>query len=436
MKRSVPGRFIPLIAASLFVLRAPLAGALQAQEPPTGEVVEASPDEAPRSLLEALTSGTTSLDFRYRFEAADVSSLPERAWASTLRTALGYETAPYRGLSGFIEFESIDNIFGDSYNDTINGKTRRAVVADPDATEVNQAFLRVDAADDLELRLGRQEISLGNDRFVGAVPWRQNHQSFDAARALYEASDAVTLNYALSMQVNRVFGDESIRGDEQLRAHFLDARIDGGEWGDFAAYGMLVDFEDSRALSARTIGARASNTHDLEEELGADVEVGWAVEYAQQDDAADNPIDLDQDYLFLEGHASLDRFRLTVASETLGGSGRAGDKFSTPFATLHKFNGFADVFLNTPDTGLEDVYVQLATSLDLEHLHAPITLAATYHTFSADSGGADYGDEFDINVATKLSERSVLGLRYADFNGDDGFPDVTRVMAWVTFRLM
>ena len=240
---------------------------MQTPPPATGEVLKFTQDDPPRTLLEALTSGTTSLDFRYRFEAADVSSVPERAWASTLRTALGYETAPYQGLSGFVEFESIDNIFD----------------------------------------------------------------------------------------------DESIRGDERLRAHFLDARYDGGGLGQFAAYGMLVDFEESEALSSRTIGARAANTHDLKPSLNADVALGWTVEYAQQVDAANNPVELDQDYLLIEGHASLDRFRITVASETLGGSGQPGDK---------------------------------------------------------------------------LSERSILGLRYADFNGDDGFADVTRVMAWVTFLLM
>jgi len=34
-----------------------------------------------------------------------------------------------------------------------------------------------------ELKLGRQEIAIENQRFIGTVAWRQDWQSFDAARA-------------------------------------------------------------------------------------------------------------------------------------------------------------------------------------------------------------------------------------------------------------
>ncbi len=405
---------------------------LDAPEPLSAEEAETSPS----TLMDALTQGKTSLDFRYRFEGADQSFIAERGWASTLRTALGYETAKYQSMSGFVEFESIDNVFGDSYNDTVNGKTARSIVADPDSTEVNQAFLRVDAAKDLELRLGRQEISLGNDRFVGAVPWRQNHQSFDGARGLYKVNDQMRLDYSFAMQVNRIFGDESAKGDEQLLAHFLDFRYDVDQRTKLAAYGMMVDFDQSAALSAQTLGLRGSTNQKAGKMFGEDVNLGFTAEFATQKDAADNPIEIDQDYLFLEASAAVARWKLTLATETLGGSGDPGDKFSTPFATLHKFNGFADVFLNTPDGGLEDNYIQLATNFDMPALAAPLTVAATYHDFNSDAGSNSYGNELDLNVIAPLSKRMKLGLRYADFNGKNGLGDTNRFMAWLNFRVL
>ena len=35
--------------------------------------------------------------------------------------------------------------------------------------------------------------------------------------------------------------------------------------------------------------------------------------------------------------------------------------FTTPLATLHKFQGFADKFLTTPANGIRDTYIELAT---------------------------------------------------------------------------
>ena len=43
--------------------------------------------------------------------------------------------------------------------------------------------------------------------------------------------------------------------------------------------------------------------------------------------------------------------------EYLEGNGTIG--FSTPLATLHKFQGFADVFLTTPASGITDAYGKL-----------------------------------------------------------------------------
>ena len=367
------------------------------------QVIEQGAEEdRPDELLDALMHGKTTLAFRYRFEGADLAAFPEKAWASTLRTALGYETGKYRGVSGYLEFESIDNVLGDSYNDTVNGKTSRAVVADPDSTEVNQAYLRAEVAEGLQVRAGRQEIALGNHRFIGSVPWRQNHQSFDAVRGLYSVNEALTIDYALAVQVNRIFGDQSPVGDEQLRAHFLDARYDGENLGRFAAYLHLIDFDNSATLSSQTVGVRAENNHVI----GEDAELGWTAEYARQEDAADNPIQIDQDYFLVEGWAKAAGFQLTLASETLGGSGQPGDKFSTPFATLHKFNGFADVFLATPDSGLEDRYVRLSKSFKTGLLEAPIAFSATYHEFHADAGGTSYGSELDLNALAPLSPKS------------------------------
>ena len=69
---------------------------------------------------------------------------------------------------------------------------------------------------------------------------------------------------------------------------------------------------------------------------------------------------------------------------------------STPFATAHKFNGFADAFLdNGGPRGLRDVFISITPAIPIEKLK----LSAIFHQFYSDQGGDDLGQEYDA-VAT------------------------------------
>lgn len=414
----------PLPSAAL-ALAAAIPAAYAAPAPQETEA------QGPADLWEALGTGRTWLDLRYRYEGADIDGFAVDGDASTLRTALGYETSRYEGFRGLLEFEAISLIGDNNYNSTTNGVTDHPVVADPVGSEINQVYVAYDGFEGVDVRLGRQEISLGTDRFIGAVPWRQNHQSFDALRVIADdIGGGVSLDYSTVWNVNRIFGDDSPRGDELLNAHFLNVNADLGTIGKGTAYGYLVDFDQTQALSSNTFGARIEGAHDVGEG-----NIGYVFEAAQQTDAFSNPVDLDAEYTFIELRGTLAKTTLKVASETLGGSGNAGDKFSTPFATLHKFNGFADVFLNTPDAGLVDQYVSIARPFEVEGLPGPIKLMARYHVFSSDAGSVDYGTELDLNALIPLTKRVKLGLRYADFDADEAFVDTTRFMAWLHYRV-
>ncbi|TNE62768.1 MAG: hypothetical protein EP335_11460, partial [Alphaproteobacteria bacterium] len=67
------------------------------------------------------TKGAAGLDFRYRLELVDQDGLAENATASTLLTKLHYETATYKGFSGFIEAEHIAVVGKTTYNNSLNG---------------------------------------------------------------------------------------------------------------------------------------------------------------------------------------------------------------------------------------------------------------------------------------------------------------------------
>src|SRR3546814_19210362 len=71
------------------------------------------------------------------------------------------------------------------------------------------------------------------------------------------------------------------------------------------------------------------------------------------------------DFVTAELGLDVAAFKLTGGYELLGSDGGAtgiagGFAFQTPFATLHKFNGWADKFLTTPGTGIQDYYAGVA----------------------------------------------------------------------------
>ena len=71
--------------------------------------------------------------------------------------------------------------------------------------------------------------------------------------------------------------------------------------------------------------------------------------------------------------------------------------FQTPLATLHKWQGFADVFLATPSEGLIDRYAWAAFPLPFG-----LNFRAIYHDFSAEAGRGHFGHEYNVLLFRKF----------------------------------
>lgn len=374
--------------------------------------------------LETLVrDGKATLDLRYRYESVEQDDKPSTAGANTLRLRLNLATGVVNGFSAFTEFDHVQVIGGEHHDDTRNGLVNYPVVADPEGTDLNQAWLQYAGPKDTWLRLGRQRINLDGERFVGGVGWRQNEQTYDAFRIETRAVPGAVLNYAYVDQVQRVFGPDSGTPPASLEgsSHLLNAKFTSLPVGAITVYGYRLDFDDAPQLSSDTYGARYDGTRALGEELN----FGWALEYARQEDAGDNAAQIDAFYSLVELSLKTSAVGFTAGREVLSGeegtfTPTTNPAFQTPLATLHKWQGWADKFLTTPSAGIEDVYLGFNVKF------AGWNGQAVWHDFSAEATGLDYGTEIDLSVSRKFANRYDVLVKYADYSADDLFTDTAK----------
>ena len=393
----------------------------------------------------ALTGGKIDLAMRYRYESVDDDQRPalSDAHAHTLRTALGYETGNFRGMSAAFQLEDVRTLGRERFNDGgSNGRAGYALVVDPQDTEVQQAKLGYHGAAATHLWLGRQEIEHRQapmHRYVGTIPWRQNWQSFDGVRLLNETVPYTAVDYAYVWNVNRIFGEDNPlpdRADQSLAGHLMKVNYSGIPCSTFEPFAYMLDFDNrlaaNRALSIATVGGRLQGSCAL---AGAAATLSYAAEYAhQQDYGDDNPIDLAVGYALVELGASksfaqswLESVTLKLSYERLGGDGVVmsggapiARAFQTPLGTNHAFQGWADRFLITPPDGVVDRHATFAARI------FGANFAVVFHDFDAERDGYGYGSEWDAQLSRVLLGHYTVGLKYACYEADDNPRNLAR----------
>lgn len=364
-------------------------------------------------IAQAFKDGKFNVAFRYRYEYVEddnPSLADDTANASTLRSRITYQSAAYNDFSVLFEFDDLRPVGDDDYNSTRNGKTDRPTVADPEATDLNQAYIKYMGLANTELIIGRQKIIRGNERFVGPVGWRQNEQTFDSASINYKFNDKLQAYYAFVDQVNRIFGPESGTPPADLtgQTHLADVSYLFGPAAKLTVYGYFIDLEETPTFSSQTIGARLAGDIAVNDQWA----IPYAVEYAVQDDFAGNPNNYDADYYLVDVGARWNKVTVRLAYEVLEGGSTAGQAFQTPLATGHAFQGWADKFLTTPDAGIEDLYLLV----DFPLLGANVKIR--YDDYQAEASSLDYGNEIGVWATWPVGKYYSIAAKYARFDAD------------------
>lgn len=358
-----------------------------------------------------------SLNMRARMELADFDGL-HSSEAYTVRTRLGIGTKPFYGLSFYAEGENTFSFADNEYFDAVESPTGQAPIADPENTEVNQLFLRYQNKDalGLDIKGGRQRIKLDDDRFVGNVGWRQNEQTYDAGLITVSPVEKLTATYGYIWDVQRIFGDQGPpnRRDWDSQSHIIRFAYDGIEGMKIVAFTYLLDFDNSPGNSSNSYGFRVSGKQALDGPLS----LIYAGSYALQTDAASNPVNYTAHYVAAEGGLNHSDVGTVAVGYELLSSDDGKARFVTPLATAHKFNGWADAFLNNGGpNGLQDIYFSLAPKL-------PWGLKGklVYHHFRSDEGNDSLANEIDFVVKKPINKNLTILTKGAWFDGTSRGP--------------
>jgi hypothetical protein len=385
---------------------------------------------------------------RYEYVNVDAPAATDKTAANafTVRTHLVVSAGLFDvpNLTVTLGLQSVNNFGSDKYDSGTTAQGGNNKSAEYDTVLDAQHAMLSEASIDYKinktaLHAGRSQVNLDNQRFIGTVGWRQNERSYDTA---YVADNSVE---NLNLLVAYVWGFQGVTATPTT---------------DTNTVLLHADYKVMDELSITAYDYMLSNIHDtagiaLTGEINLSVaKLDYRAEYASQSDATMDRQSLndtngtvgvagtkgqaDATYMNFDLGANISGILVGVNYEVLSGTNGTDGKtaFSTPLATGHKFNGWADKFLATPSGGLKDANIRLGyTAKGLGKI------LAVYHDFKADEnmamvGGTtdDLGSEIDVVYTNKIpGVNNLTGiLKYASYSKGEatGYTvDVTK--AWV-----
>jgi alginate export protein len=424
------------------------AAAAPAEPPAETPPPEPAPAVAP-SPSEAILAGKLILEVRGRYEFVDqkkTAVLTENGEAFTVRTRLGWETGDWNGLKGLVEFEDVRQVGPEHFAVNVPGattpplngadKAKYPLINDPDVTELNRLQITWTPNAAFQATLGRQRILIDDQRFIGNVGWRQDEQTFDALRTDV-AWGRFKLTYAYVTHVNRILGELK---DWDSDSHLANLTWSPAEQLRVEAFAYVLDFGNSPANSSVTKGVKASG----KAWLGL-FQVVYNATYANQRDYRHNSPDYSLDYWGADLAGTFDIWTAKVSYESLEGNGTRG--FTTPLATTHAFQGWADAFVQPLGgnkgfvDGLEDLNFTLNAKPRWRWPYLfNLDVLVRYHDFDDQRTGASLGREWDAQIQGTINPRLTAAIKYADFERETtvplgtATPPPSRTKVWFTLE--
>ena len=352
-----------------------------------------------------------------------------------LRTRLGIRANPAEGVR--IVFQLQDSrVYGVNINTAANN---------PDIFDLHQGYVDLSTTwknADVTARVGRQEISFGNERLVGPVAWSNVGRTMDGARMLWSPRGAVAGKEPWTATAFIATVDERGR-------HFATSTMPAG--ASYPADRLVIGAYMTRALNIgafdgtllydagakyRTFSSSDRFTADARLRAGLAKPIGIEIEGAYQGgrqiyQASAASARISQDVAAWLVGARAGRFAAAgrkvsaiIGVDMLSGDAKAPDgtytAFNTMYATNHPFYGLMDLFLDpaarTNDQGLVD-----ALGIATMEVNSRASVRTELHHYAPQAGKtSEIGWEFNAIVPLKLSNSASLDLGYGLFRAGPG----------------
>jgi hypothetical protein len=338
---------------------------------------------------------------------------------TAMRARVGMRGSIAPAARAVVEFQDV-RMWGDELN----------TMSNPDRIEMHQGYLELGHPEKFAGRIGRQEVSYGDERLIGAADWTTQGRAFDGARAMlqrgrtsadiffYQIGDAADPAVKLSEQFAGVYATQRAFDMAQLELYVMQNRLHATA--------------DTRQTTA---GTRISGTHGF---------FSYRIEAASQ---RGTRASADLDAYLATGRATVTlpgrSTDVTLWYDYLSGDNDPADgtihTFETLFGTNHKFYGTADIFTNIPlhtgGRGLQDMALKVGVRAS-----ARVNAGADMHMFRVANGdglaSTDLGRELDTSVTVRLAPKLMLNGGASWYGAGDAMPLINRPIGNQTFTFL
>ncbi|MEM1379632.1 MAG: alginate export family protein [Pseudomonadota bacterium] len=359
---------------------------------------------------------------RLRSEHVDDDRFTDDSFLVSIAAQIGAVWEPTSSLSFAATGEAVGEIAG-RFDDGEGAPRNRGVIPDPSLLNLNELFAEYRGLDGVRVRIGRQTLSFDDERFVGAVAFRQNAQSFDAIRTTLSGAGGLSVDVAQVVGVARPLGARGSPRRLESESLLIRAALPF-RYGSVVGYRYGLDLGEDQSPTPLAGGRSITYGAAVKGQVGErPASLSYHGELAQQENRTTG-----ETVAF--GRAKLGLAFERVAFDMSYDRFAAGtEAFQTPLGTNRAFQGHADVFLVTPATGLADTALGIRYQVGDFGPIRRVGLSVRGHRFDPTTAGPRYGHELDV-IATAQWRRFTLSTERAAYVAEGFGDDVTRW--WLT----
>lgn len=285
---------------------------------------------------------------------------------------------------------------------------------DKSNNRLTEYYINYNLLENTFIRIGRQTINIGNERFVSSNNWYQMEQTFDAISI---ANNQLN-NFVFILSYIYYYNGKELEEEKQTRKDIIsNIKYNNPSLNNIDLYSYILSEKHN------TYGINFYNNKNI---------LNYNIDFAYQKSNTD--IEFNSLYFNFELSYKFSKLETTIGYEFLGKNQKEDNSngFTIPYGNTTKFNGKLDIFNNIVKEGHNGDFI------DKKILNKYKTknygdINFDIHQFSLD--GKSIGIEYDLFYQQKLKYVSNLNIYLGTsiYNGENNYNNESKI--WLQFDL-